>query len=676
MPTVKQYQKGGVADFKKKPLEPKDERNLVQKDITTMPKRDLSLMLAEYNNINKDKQELQTTGQIKTPRSIHYGQNVKTQPDIKQDSISTEQRNAPLNPLQRPLIYLASPDKLLGDLGVPGMETSELDRQAINANKFNPYQSRTDRFLNNAKLGLGYVPQAAANVGMAAAFMPEGTGALGLVNETLNPLAGIKTSAPNVADETKDIRQTLWNNLDTYNDSNRFSIDANEAYKKIPFYPKKYIAEDLEEINNYSLDSVPYKTNPEKVKKLEDIIIKHRGESFPLIRHFNEGNFNGIDEKKLLENNGVLETGTPTSFSAYQGTPHFGKNRILLDKPNTQSYFKTGMDIGAGEREIILPSKLKYEVQKKVANELGGTDYFTKIVNPYTIATPIAGASYLSTQGQENAPKFEKGGQKTDKERQAYAFYVNRGWTPEQAIGIVGNLKHESNFDTTVLGTADNKGSRAIAQWHGDRLKRLKDKYGENWTDFKNQLEFVDWELRNTEKAAGDRLKNTKNAWQAGQVVSDFYERPKIKFAGDERRQTHVADLSMKFKGIKLTPEDNINYGVTYENSVAPYMSAPQVVATPLPTVQIPQMQTQQVSYLETPTETTNLAEETEPKQSKINPQEQAFMQDLLSQMAEGVGYVEPEKSVVFQDGGKIPVSSNGMYEYPNQTVIVPTNGK
>ena len=85
-----------------------------------------------------------------------------------------------------------------------------------------------------------------------------------------------------------------------------------------------------------------------------------------------------------------------------------------------------------------------------------------------------------------------------------------------------------------------------------------------------------------------------------------------------------------------------------YENSVAPYMYTPP----PFTTIQIPEMQTQQVSYLDTPQETTNLAEETEAKPSKINPQEEAFMQDLLSQMAEGVGYVEPEKSAVFQVGG------------------------
>lgn len=319
------------------------------------------------------------------------------------------------------------------------------------------------------------------------------------------------------------------------------------------------------------------------------------------------------------------------------------------------------MDILGGKSDIDVTTVFSPNQVKSAVGNNGMFDMNNP--NIYKSIVPIAGASYLATQEQpqyKNGGKhtnseqnflkdyLKDGGQKTDKERQAHAFFISKGWKPEQAIGIVGNLKHESNFDTTVLGTADDKGSRAIAQWHGDRLKMLKNKYGENWTDFKNQLEFVDWELRNTHKTAGDKLRNSKGVWEAGRIVSDDYEIPKVKFNADERRQRNVADLAMKFKGIKLTPEDNLNYGVTFENSVAPYMYTPP----PFTTIQIPEMQTQQVSYLDTPQETTNLAEETEAKPSKINPQEEAFMQDLLSQMAEGVGYVEPEKSAVFQVGG------------------------
>jgi len=228
---------------KKKPFQLQGETNLVQKDNTPNKKRDLSLMLAEYNNTKKDEQELRTTGQIKNPNSIQYKRNIKTQPDIKQDNISTEQRNAPLNPLQRPLVYLANPEKVLGDLGVSGMETSELDRQAINANTFNPNQSRTDRFLNNAKIGLGYVPKATVNTALAAAFMPEGSGALGLVNETLNPLAGtgdlsklvvkkLKNDLGLVKDLMFDKNTTLNKNF-VFDSKNKIYNQINDGYNTL-----------------------------------------------------------------------------------------------------------------------------------------------------------------------------------------------------------------------------------------------------------------------------------------------------------------------------------------------------------------------------------------------------------------------------------------------------------
>ena len=144
--------------------------------------------------------------------------------------------------------------------------------------------------------------------------------------------------------------------------------------------------------------------------------------------------------------------------------------------------------------------------------------------------------------------------QRQDKEKQAYAFYVAQGWTPEQSIGIIGNIKRESGFNPNAIGDAGK--AFGLAQWHPDRQAKAKSLYGNNWKSFENQLKFIDWELKNTEKVAGDKLKKTKGVWQAGQVVSDFYERPKVKFSGDETRQRHVSDLAMKFKGVKLTPED------------------------------------------------------------------------------------------------------------------------
>ena len=131
-----------------------------------------------------------------------------------------------------------------------------------------------------------------------------------------------------------------------------------------------------------------------------------------------------------------------------------------------------------------------------------------------------------------------------DKQQQAYDFFISRGRTPIEAAGIVGNLVHESNLSTSAIGDKNLKDNAfGIAQWRKDRVERLKSMYGDKWSDFNSQLSFVDWELNNTHKQAGELLKTAKNPMQAGQIVSDLYERPKKKFYEDMNRQKAVSDV-------------------------------------------------------------------------------------------------------------------------------------
>jgi hypothetical protein len=185
--------------------------------VNSRQKRGLDLLIKETNNAKKDREELNTTGQIKKPRSLHYKKlTPKQQPTLSQDKMSVVDRQKANNAmeqvnkeqlgvLERPLIYLASPEKVLGDIGVPGMETSEEDRQKIMVNRYNPYQSNEDRLKNTIEMGLGYVPEATVNTGLAMMGMENPTVGK-LANEIFNPLAGIKTSI------SPELRQGLQTN--------------------------------------------------------------------------------------------------------------------------------------------------------------------------------------------------------------------------------------------------------------------------------------------------------------------------------------------------------------------------------------------------------------------------------------------------------------------------------
>lgn len=126
------------------------------------------------------------------------------------------------------------------------------------------------------------------------------------------------------------------------------------------------------------------------------------------------------------------------------------------------------------------------------------------------------------------APAPSAGGQASNPERQALDFFQARGWTREQAAGIVGNLAHESaGMDPYALG--DGTASFGLAQWNKDRRRSLFQfaaGRGETLPSFETQLEFVDHELNGDEQQAGLALRNTRSVEEAAQTFSEFYERP------------------------------------------------------------------------------------------------------------------------------------------------------
>ena len=133
---------------------------------------------------------------------------------------------------------------------------------------------------------------------------------------------------------------------------------------------------------------------------------------------------------------------------------------------------------------------------------------------------PAPGGSMgTSTPAPTSAEQEQRG-------RQARDQLVGLGWTPEQANGIVANLHKESGFNPGAVG--DGGQAYGIAQWHSDRRAAIEHGTGRSLagSSFEDQIRAVDWELRNTEKSAGDRIRATTTAADAGAAVSRFYERP------------------------------------------------------------------------------------------------------------------------------------------------------
>jgi hypothetical protein len=119
----------------------------------------------------------------------------------------------------------------------------------------------------------------------------------------------------------------------------------------------------------------------------------------------------------------------------------------------------------------------------------------------------------------------------TNRASTALDFFQQKGWTKEQAAGIVGNLMAESRLGTQARNKGDGtdgSDSIGVAQWNGARaaaLKQFAAANGTDWHDFNTQLAFVHHELETSEGAAGAALRNAKTVDDATAAIAG-YERP------------------------------------------------------------------------------------------------------------------------------------------------------
>ncbi|MVW80174.1 phage tail tip lysozyme [Bordetella sp. 02P26C-1] len=105
------------------------------------------------------------------------------------------------------------------------------------------------------------------------------------------------------------------------------------------------------------------------------------------------------------------------------------------------------------------------------------------------------------------------------------------GYKREHAVGIVANLVAESSLNPAAVG--DGGRAYGLAQWHPDRQANFKRVFGKDikGSTVEEQLKFIDWELRNTERKAREKLLAATTPQQAADAFRVHYERPDPKNA-------------------------------------------------------------------------------------------------------------------------------------------------
>jgi hypothetical protein len=137
-------------------------------------------------------------------------------------------------------------------------------------------------------------------------------------------------------------------------------------------------------------------------------------------------------------------------------------------------------------------------------------------------------ASYKSS-GTAVVPGSLEGSTNAEK---VYRFLISKGFTPEQACGIVGNFAAESgtNIDPKAYNP-DDKGKPAfgIAQWRDDRYANLRNyaaNTNQDYTTLECQLGFLMYELTvGEEKIRLPKIKAAKTVEEAAIIFDKEFER-------------------------------------------------------------------------------------------------------------------------------------------------------
>jgi spore coat assembly protein SafA len=141
--------------------------------------------------------------------------------------------------------------------------------------------------------------------------------------------------------------------------------------------------------------------------------------------------------------------------------------------------------------------------------------------------------------GPGPVPTGKDPGTREGRINEAMAYFQSKGWSRAQAAGIVANLTYESggqlNPHQQQFGGGPGFG---LAQWEGPRQADFRKVMGKDIhkSTFQDQLEFVQWELKHTESAAGDALKKTNSPKAAADAFLFKYERAGVPAAAEREK--------------------------------------------------------------------------------------------------------------------------------------------
>lgn len=176
---------------------------------------------------------------------------------------------------------------------------------------------------------------------------------------------------------------------------------------------------------------------------------------------------------------------------------------------------------------------------------------------------PSGGRSAMDTantllRGLGFQPGGGSGGSVAEAAAAPYAkALLGAGFNKTLTAAILGNMKHESGFDSTRVG--DGGKARGVLQWHPDRQANFRRMFG---TDVSRATpeqvaQFVKWELQNNVSAQGlaaiMKASRSGNAGLTAKLFDQYYER-----SAGLSRNARAASAQGYHRSISVTNNYNI----------------------------------------------------------------------------------------------------------------------
>lgn len=178
----------------------------------------------------------------------------------------------------------------------------------------------------------------------------------------------------------------------------------------------------------------------------------------------------------------------------------------------------------------------------------------------------IAERGIQAIGGDNNFTRWAFGDRQKGNSAKAMAILQSMGYSRNAALGIVGNIARESNFDPNALG--DHETAYGLGQWHNDRVVEILKETGIDVREanFEDQVKAYALDIQLNKDKKIQRAKSILNGHnvsvaQSTSAIRQFYERPKDLHGNEDAKRYALAMRAAGVTSPVQLPANSTQFG-------------------------------------------------------------------------------------------------------------------